>query len=70
MVRSAAMRGTPPSTRATSVDVPPMSNVMIGSRPTWPATHAAPITPAAGPESSARTGRAAASATEMMPPFD
>ena len=47
-----------------------MSNVMIESIPAAALTHAAPITPALGPDSSVRTGCSAAAATEMMPPFD
>ena len=33
-------------------------------------THAAPITPALGPDSTVRTGWSAAAATEMIPPLD
>jgi hypothetical protein len=70
MVRSLAMMGWLCSTRATSVEVPPMSKVMIDSNPAAPATQAAPITPALGPESSVRTGTSRAAATEMIPPLD
>ena len=37
--------------RATSVDVPPMSNVRMSSKPALRATNSAPATPPDGPES-------------------
>ncbi len=55
---------------ATSALVPPMSKVISRSKPAALPTNAAPITPAAGPESSVSTGRRPASAAGMMPPFD
>ena len=70
IVRWAPITGRPSSTRATSVDVPPMSNVMMEPMPAAALTQAAPMTPALGPESSVRTGCSAAAATEMIPPFD
>ena len=70
MVRCGVIAGRPCSTRATSVDVPPMSKVMIDSMPAARLSQAAPITPALGPDSRVRTGACAAAATEMMPPFD
>ena len=52
-------RGSP-STRLTSVDVPPMSSVTMRAKPGAPRAIAAPATPPAGPESTVRTGSAAA----------
>ena len=46
--RSGAELGGRPPRSATSVDVPPMSKVMIESIPAAALTHGAPITPAAG----------------------
>ena len=39
--------------RATSVDVPPMSNVRMSSNPALRATNSAPATPPDGPERTA-----------------
>ena len=61
---------TSPSTSATSVDVPPMSNVMIRSIPLRRAIAAAPTMPPAGPDSTVRTGSRAAVARAVIPPLD
>ena len=68
--RSAARPARPPSIRQTSVDVPPMSNVIAFSTPASCAIRAAPTTPAAGPETSTSAGCLAASASEQTPPED
>src|SRR5688572_7790930 len=47
-----------------------MSKVISDDTPADRAIHAAPITPALGPDSSVRTGCSAAAAIEMIPPFD
>src|SRR3989442_4620406 len=60
----------PPPARATSVDVPPISNVMTFSNPESRAAYCAPITPPAGPERIVRTGSREAALAEMIPPFD
>src|SRR5579863_9366404 len=59
-----------PSTSATSVEVPPISNEIIRSDPLRRAMAAAPTTPPAGPESTVRTGSRTAELTAVMPPFD
>ena len=64
------VNGTEPSQRQTSVDVPPMSSVMMRS---WPAAFAiwnAPATPPAGPERTVRTASEAAAPARALPPFD
>ncbi len=50
--------------------VPPMSNVIAFSRPSRLAIPRAATTPAAGPDSSASTGRRVASAEVITPPED
>src|SRR5690348_1308694 len=55
-IRDSFVVPTAPSLRATSVDVPPMSKVMMRSKPARCATYCAPTMPPAGPESTARTG--------------
>ena len=67
---SNASAGAPPRTNATSVLVPPMSKVAIASKPAWLAIHAAPATPALGPDKAVRTGSRTASSTDIVPPFD
>ena len=47
---------TLPGQSDTSVEVPPMSSVMMWSKPAAPATYAAPMTPPAGPLRTVRTG--------------
>ncbi len=63
-------RGPPAGHSATSVEVPPMSNVMMSVNPASPAARVAPTTPPAGPESIVRTGSVAAARAEMLPPED
>ncbi len=50
--------------------VPPMSNAIALSCPSARASARAATTPAAGPDSSAYTGRSAASVADMTPPDD
>jgi len=59
-----------PSTRDTSVEVPPMSKAMMRSKPLARALAAAPTTPPAGPDRTVRTGSRAAAAKEVIPPLD
>ena len=54
----------------TSVEVPPMSKVMLSEKPESAATFMAPTTPVAGPESTVRTACSRAVANDMTPPFD
>ncbi len=70
MAPSRPATGPAASTSATSVEVPPMSKVMIGKQPARAATACAPTTPPAGPERIVRTGSRAAVAAPMMPPED
>ncbi len=58
------------SSRATSVDVPPMSKVSSRSMPARRAMLSAPVTPPAGPDKMVRTGSRAAAGAERMPPED
>ena len=58
------------STTEALVVVPPISRLMTLARPSRRASAAAPITPAAGPDSISWTGRARARAAVMTPPFD
>ena len=62
--------GSPPTTRAMSAVVPPMSNVSRSRAPAAAPSRAAPITPAAGPEATSPTGSSAAIAAVVTPPFD
>src|ERR1051325_2830927 len=55
---------------ATSVDVPPMSKVMMFGDPAASATRKAPTTPPAGPDKILRTGSFAADWGERLPPED
>src|SRR5438477_78806 len=64
------MVGSPPRTRHTSYDVPPMSTEMKLSTPTSPATRHAPITPPAGPDASVAIGRADTEGAAAIPPLD
>ena len=50
--------------------VPPMSNAIAFSNPSRRAIPSAATTPAAGPDSSASTGRSVASADVITPPDD
>ena len=50
--------------------VPPMSNAIASACPfAWP-SRAAPITPPAGPDPTAKTGMSLAVSTRIMPPDD
>ena len=64
------MRGASPWTSATSVLVPPMSNVMTSSTPARSATRTAPMTPPTGPERKAPAHRSAAARSVIAPPFE
>ncbi len=61
---------SPPEISATSVLVPPISNVMMSGKPDAVLVAIAPTIPAAGPDSTVRTGPSAATSREMIPPFD
>jgi hypothetical protein len=67
---SRVIAGAPPKQVATSVEVPPMSNVRIRSRPARVATYAAPCTPPAGPESTVWTGVERAESRLIKPPSE
>ena len=67
---SCDMRGASPCTRAASVLVPPMSNVMMSSTPALAATRTAPVTPPTGPDRNVPAQRSAAAARVMAPPFE
>ena len=66
----ARRRGSAPATNAQSVEVPPTSSVSAAATPQARATRAAASSPAAGPESSWRTGSRAASAGGAVPPWE
>ncbi len=66
---SLVVRNSPESS-ATSVDVPPMSNVITLSIPASSAAYAAPVTPPAGPDNIVVIGARAAFSAEMIPPLD
>src|SRR6266851_820922 len=55
---------------ATSVEVPPMSKVMMLAKPAARAERNAPTTPPAGPDRIVRTGSLAAASAEILPPED
>src|SRR2546423_3392151 len=59
-----------PDNSATSLDVPPISNVIAFAIPASCAAYKAPVTPPAGPDRIVVTGRNAAFSAEMIPPFD
>ena len=67
---SVVSAGVPPSTRQTSVLVPPTSAVSTRSKPAAVARALAPSAPAAGPLSTVVMGCPATSRAEMTPPFD
>ena len=69
-ISDSAVNGTRPSQRQTSVEVPPISSVMMRSKPALFATRNAPTTPPAGPESNVRTASEPAAAAPALPPFD
>ena len=60
----------PPSTSEALAVVPPMSKVIAFSNPRPRASESAATTPAAGPDSSAKTGRPAALSAVITPPDD
>src|ERR1044072_4197665 len=67
---SFVVRIEPLSQSATSVEVPPMSNVITFWIPADWAARKAPTTPPEGPERIVRTGSTAAISAEMLPPED
>ena len=67
---SRVIEGSPPTHVATSVDVPPISNVRIRSKPARAATYAAPWTPPAGPDSTVWTGVRRAESRLIRPPSE
>src|SRR6185437_14998369 len=67
---SFVIRKVPRSQSATSVEVPPISKVMMSWNPAARAERNAPTIPPAGPERMVRTGSCAAAAAEMLPPDD
>src|ERR1041384_1503519 len=69
-VASLVVRITPLLHSATSVEVPPMSNVITFLIPADCAARNAPTTPPEGPERIVRTGSLAATSAEMLPPDD
>src|SRR5262245_18816451 len=70
MLPSVVRAGSPSSTTATSVEVPPPSHVSTLSKPAALATSAAPRALAAGPESTVVFGWWTTSSAESTPPFD
>ena len=64
------MAGSPSSTAPSLAVVPPMSKVMTCLWPSSPPTIAAISTPAAGPDSTMRTGNSRAKSGDTRPPFD
>ena len=62
--------GSPPSTRQTSVLVPPASMVSTRSKPAARARYAAPSAPAAGPLRMVVIGWLITSRAEITPPLD
>ena len=69
-MRSAVKAGCPASTNDTSVLVPPTSKVTRSAKPAAAPIAAAPMTPAAGPETQVRTGNRDAVSTDISPPFE
>ena len=65
----AANAASPPATKDTSKEVPPMSPVMTFSKPEARAISAQAITPAAGPDSAVRTGTSQAVWRDITPPL-
>ena len=62
--------GCPSRTTAMSVEVPPMSKLMISAASPSRASATAAATPPAGPDSAVPAARRVASATEATPPCD
>ena len=67
---SRVISGRPDTQTATSVDVPPMSNVRMRSKPAWDATNDAPLTPPAGPDSTSGPGSCTRDSRLIRPPSD
>src|SRR5262245_20474718 len=67
---SLVVRIVPDLNKATSVEVQPMSKVMMLAKPDPFADLKAPTTPPDGPDKIVRTGSRAASSAEMLPPED
>ena len=67
---SLVRRTSPLYDRHTSKLVPPMSTEIVFGWPARPARMTPPITPAAGPDSTVRTGVSAADPAVVVPPFD
>ena len=65
-----AMAGAPPSTKATSVLVPPMSNATACSIPVRRARWLTAATPAAGPDMTVRSGSSLTAPVGSIPPED
>ena len=63
-------RGSPCSISATSVEVPPTSNVKIFFKPAFLATQIAPATPPAGPDISRETGYSTEASVDIRPPSE
>ena len=60
----------PPSMSDALAVVPPMSKLITLAKPTRSPTRCAATTPAAGPDSTMRTGDSAALSKDMTPPLD
>ena len=69
-MRSAVKAGRPASTNDTSVLVPPTSKVTRSAKPASAPIAAAPMTPAAGPDTQVRTGKRDAVSIVRSPPFE
>src|ERR1044071_7464746 len=69
-MRSAVKAGRPASTSDTSVLVPPTSKLIRSGKPAAAPIAAAPITPAAGPDTQVRTGKRDAVSTDISPPLE
>ena len=67
---SVTICGSPPSTIAAFAVVPPMSNTIRSAAPIAGPSRAAPATPPAGPEPTAKTGRSRAVPMPIIPPLD
>ena len=67
---SVVSAGSPPTTTATSVDVPPPSQVSTWSKPAFWAIIAAPSAPAAGPLSTVVIGWLITCSAVTTPPLD
>ena len=67
---SLVIAGRPALMIAALAVVPPMSNTMASRSPVTSPRRAAPVTPPAGPDATANTGRSQARVTPIMPPFD